>query len=494
MDIEPQLNDIDLSTVKARSVSGVITLISRSFIQRLIGTVGFFLLSVFLGRPEIGLFIAVNDLVSILGYFSDIGLAASLVQKRGQVSVSDLRTTFTLQQILVGGLILIVLIFSPHILSFYHIQGSGLLLFYSLVFAFFLSSLKTIPSVILERQLRFETLAFIEVVESLVFYTLAVVLASRGMGVTAYAVAVFARGAVGTALLYRRAPWPIGLSISKSSLISLLSFGLPYQLNSLMAVIKDRFVNIVLWKIIGADGVGIIGWSQNWSQLPLRFVMDNVTKVTFPAFSRMQDHPEELKRGIEKTLFFISFLSFPLFACMAVFTPVIVKLIPRYEKWEVALLPLVLYCFNSAWAAISTPLTNTLNALGKVKINSYLMIMWTVLTWGLTPLLAIKFGYIGVAYATAIIAISSIVPILIVKKLVGFSLAKSFAKPTLAVTALMLIGLLLVRVLPVTIPNAAIMIVVALAVYILVIFALVGQELISDIQKLLTTRFSKSHA
>ena len=145
---EVTLGDVDLATVKARTVSGIATLISRSFLLQLVATGGFFLLSVFLGRPEIGLFIAVNDLVSILGYFSDIGLAASLVQKRDKVSLSDLRTTFTIQQSLVLVLILVMLAVSGWLFSYYHIAGSGTWLFYSLLAAFFLAYLKTIPSVV----------------------------------------------------------------------------------------------------------------------------------------------------------------------------------------------------------------------------------------------------------------------------------------------------------------------------------------------------------
>src|SRR3990172_9785642 len=113
MDAEVTLGDVDLATVKTRSLTGVVTLISRSFILQLVATGGFFALSIFLGRPEIGLFIAINDLVSILGYFSDIGLAASLVQKKGKVSLTDLRTTFTIQQGIVLTLIVLTLLLSP---------------------------------------------------------------------------------------------------------------------------------------------------------------------------------------------------------------------------------------------------------------------------------------------------------------------------------------------------------------------------------------------
>jgi len=475
MDAEVTLGDVDLTTVKTRSLTGVVTLISRSFILQIIATGGFFLLSVFLGRPEIGLFIAVNDLVSILGYFSDIGLAASLIQKKDKVTLSDLRTTFTFQQILVLLLLLFTITISPWLFNYYQITNGGTWLFYSLLIAFFLASLKTIPSVVLERQLRFEILASVEVIETLVFYTIAVILAWQGRGVASYAWAVLFRGIIGTGLIYYLAPWKIGLELSKTSLKTLLSFGLPYQINSLMAVVKDRFLNIFLWKIIGADGVGIIGWAQTWSQKPLRFIMDNVTKVTFPAYSRLQHDPQELKKAIEKTLFFISLITFPIVALLATLAPLAVKIIPRYSKWETALIPLALYCFNSALAAISTPLTSTLNAIGKVKINTYLMVMWTALAWILTPVLAIKFGYLGVAYATAIIALSSGIPVIIVHRLTHFSISNSFAKPALATLVMLMPSLF--------ITDIFFNLIVSLLLFTITIYFLVGNQLLVDVRR-----------
>ncbi len=480
---EVTLGDVDLATVKARTVSGIATLISRSFLLQLVATGGFFLLSIFLGRPEIGLFIAVNDLVSILGYFSDIGLAASLVQKRDKVSLSDLRTTFTIQQTLVILLIGIMLVLTPWLFSYYHIANGGEWLFYSLIAAFFLASLKTIPSVILERQVRFEVIAAVEVVETLIFYATAVLLAWRGGGVLSYAWAVILRGIVGTILIYILAPWKVGFGWSKASLKTLLSFGLPYQINTLLATVKDRFLNILLWRIIGADGVGIIGWAQTWSQKPLRFVMDNVTRVTFPSFSRLQDKPDQLRQAIERTLFFITLLTFPIVGGMAVLGPVIVKLIPRYSKWEVALLPLALYCFNSAWAAVSTPLTNTLNALGKVKTNTVLMVMWTALAWGLTPWLALKYGYLGVAYATAIISLSSVIPILIVKRLTHFSLLTSVIPPLVATGVMAGGSWFLAKTLSISVLNLAINILTSGLIYLGIMYLLHGQLLIADTKK-----------
>mgnify|MGYP001581860057 FL=1 len=482
---EVTLGDVDLTTVKARTISGIVTLISRSFLLQIVATGGFLALSIFLGRPEIGLFIAVNDLVSILGYFSDVGLAASLIQKKDKVSLTDLRTTFTIQQILVLLLLLFTIIISPRLINFYHITGGGTWLLYSLLAAFFLASLKTIPSVILERKLQFKELAAVEVVETIVFYSVAVLLAWQGRGVISYALAVILRGVVGTIMIYLLSPWQIGLAFSKSSLKTLLSFGLPYQINTLLATVKDRFINILLWKVIGADGVGIIGWAQTWSQKPLRFIMDNVTRVTFPSFSRLQDHPAELKNAIEKTLFFISLATFPLLAGLVTVSPLLIKIIPKYTKWEPALLALGLYCFNSAWASVSTPLTSTLNALGKVKINTYLMLMWTALTWGLVPYFASRFGYNGVALATAIIALSSLVPIIIVKRLTHFSLLNSVAKPLISTLIMSSVSYLMTQVLAPTLINLIINIIVSGLVFSLSIYLIARNQLTTDGRKLL---------
>ncbi len=476
---------VDIQAVKSRSLSGIVTLISRSFIIRIIGTIGLIVLSGFIGPVEFGLYVAVNDLVSILGYFSDIGLSASLIQKKETVSLSDLRTSFTIQQGIVSLLIVLSLAVSPWIFDYYKIDTGGIWLFWSLLAGFFLASLKTIPSVILEREVKFEVLALVEVVESLVFYLTAIFMAMRGYGVYSYAWAVFLRGVVGTLLLYKLSPWNLGIEISRASVRSLLRFGIPYQVNSLLAVIKDRVVNIALWRIVGAGGVGIVGWAQNLSQLPLRFIMDNVTKVTFPSFSRLQNHPEELKKAIEKTLLFISFLSFPLIVGFAAIAPLMIRIFPQYSRWEPALLPLALYSLNSLFASVSTPLTNTLNAMGQVKTNSYLMVMWTVLTWTLTPILAIKYGYMGVAMSAAIISFSSLVPILIVQGLTNFSLRASLLPPILAALGMLAITLLLGRLLPVNLYYLGLNILISAVVYLLISLALIGQSLLSDSKKIL---------
>lgn len=417
MEPEAKIEPIDsFSSLKKRTVKGVAALTSKTFLLQIISFFGFFFLSVLLNKEEIGLFFAISELVAILGYFSDIGLAAALIQKKKKPTLSDIRSTFTIQEGIVFLLVTLVVIFTPVIGRFYRVSQAGIWLLRALTFGFFLASLKTIPSVLLERKLRFDLLVVVEIVENLIFYSISVLLAWKGFGVLSYAWAVALRGVVGLVIIYSFSPWRIGLDFRKKSLSRLLRFGVPYQANSILAVVKDRLMNVFLWRIIGASGVGILGWAQKWAQMPLRFVMDPVLRVTFPAFSRIQEKKERLREAVEFSLFVVAAISWPLLVGLAILARPLIMMIPSYQKWLVALVPLYLFCFNSAWGAITTPLTNAFNAVGKIKVTFKLMIFWTILTWVLTPILAIKFGFLGAAWALGLVPVSSLLVFYLVLK------------------------------------------------------------------------------
>lgn len=475
--------EIELKVVKERAVKGVLTLTGRTFILQIVSFLGFFLLTVLLKTAEFGLFFAVSELVAILGYFSDIGLAAALIQKKEVPTENDVRSTFTIQQTLVLSLLLIVFILTPFFKDFYNIPENGIWLLWALLIGFFLSSLKTIPSVLLERKLRFDLLAIVEIFESLIFYGIAVFFAWKGFGVNSYSMAIIGRGIVGVIMVYIFSPWPIGFAFEKDTLKNLLKFGVPYQANSFLSVIKDRLMNVVLWKIIGVEGVGILGWAQKWAQMPLRFVMDSVMKVTFPAYSRMQENKEELKKAIEKTLFFVSLLSIPMFAGIILLAKPIVYLIPKYGKWEVALIALYLFVFNSFWGVITTPLTNALSAIGKIKTVFKLMVMWTILTWILYPLLALKFGYNGVALGSALVGISSLYAIWIVKKSIDFSLWTSVNKPVFATIIISIFIILIKPIFGVNLIGLIGTVLVSTIIYFGIITTTAGPAFLDDVKK-----------
>jgi len=394
--------------IKSQTTNSVIFLSLRNFGLQGISLIGFFLLTLLLGPSEVGLFAIVAETIAILSYFSDVGLASALIQQKDEVKKEDLQTTFIIQQILVLTSLAMVAIFYPQIAKAKSYGSKESWILISLCYSFFVASLKTIPSVLLERKLDFKIISTIDIFENLTFYIFAVMFAFLGFGAYSYAIAVFIRSTLGLLLIYKWQPWSIGFSFSRASAKKLFKFGIPFQLNSFIAMAKDRLSNILVAGIVGRNGFGYLSWGQKAPRLPLGF-MDAIMRVTFPTFSRIQDKKDLLSRSVSRSIFFIAFFSFPLLAGIVSVAADLTAIIPKYEKWVPALIPLYFYAANAAIALITTPLTNAFNATGKILTTTKFMLMWTALTWILFPLLSIKYGYIGTSIATLLVGLSSFI-------------------------------------------------------------------------------------
>ena len=431
------MEEINLQEIKEKTTKNVLFLSLRNIGIQSISIIGFFLLTILLGRGEVGLFAIVAESVSILGYFSDIGLAAALIQKRDEIKKEHLQTTFTIQQILVFISLIIVFFVYSKISVSKNYGSAEFWIFLSLCFSFVAASLKTIPSVLLERKLNFKLISTIDIIENTSFYFFAVLFAFLGFGVYSYAIATFIRSLLGLIIIYQKSSWPIGFSYHKESAKSLFKYGIPFQLNSFIAMAKDRLSSLLVAGIVGRDAFGILSWAQKGPRMSLSF-MDAIMKVTFPTFARLQDHKDILKKSLEKSLYFIALFVFPMTAGIALIAPDIINFIPKYSKWSPAIAPLYFYAINVAIASVTTPLTNAFNAVGKITLTTKFMIMWTVLTWTFFPILSIKFGYMGAAYATLIVGLSSFIVWFVAKKVFGVQILKTISGPTLA-TLLMVV-------------------------------------------------------
>lgn len=484
------MEDLDISAIVHRSVHGVFALVSRTLFIQIIAFVVNFLLTIYLSPSVFGVYFVVTAVIAFLVYFSDIGLAAALIQKKESLTQEDLITTFTIQQTLVISVCIITLIASPFLGKFYHLDHSAFILLISLVAAFFISSLKTIPSILLERELRFEKLVIPEIVETLTFNIVALVCAIKGMGVSSFTFAVLARGVSGLIAIYIVSPWKIQLGFSKATAKRLLSFGIPFQANSFLALIKDDLLIAYAGKVLPLAQVGYIGFAQKWAYAPLQIISDNVIRIAFPSYARLQHDTQHLGKAIEKTIFALTFFITPALVGLVILAPSFIEIIPKYNKWEPALLSLGFFAFNAALSAVSTPLTNVLNAIGKIKVTLYLMILWTVLGWGITPLLIWRVGFNGFALSSAIISFTVIIVIIITKRYITFSI-KPIIAPFIA-TVVMGICLYMGNIiLAKNLVSISILIVMGAVIYFGTCFLLARQTLMEDIV-LVRKQFIKS--
>jgi len=408
--------EVNIEQIKRKSLSGVMSFFMRTLMLQLIAFASALILSAFLLPEDFAVFGIVTQVIALLVFFSDIGLAAALIQKKQEPTDDDYKTAFSVQQLLSWLIFFIVLLLTQFSFITDKIGVAGNWILLALGLSFPLATFKTIPSIKLERKLDFNKLVLPQILEQLLFHGILIVLAWRDFGLMAYVYAIVARSIIGIVVIQFLEPWLPRLGINRNSLRGLLGFGVKFQLNDLLARIKDQLYFLFLGFFLPLRDFGYLQWAKNWSMYPYNLTVQNVLAITFPTFSRLQAHPDLLRKAIEKSIYFISLCIFPILIGMSVFVFPLTELIPRYAKWQPALFSFVLFSLSVAWSAISTPLINSLNAIGRINQTLKLMVMWTTLTWLLTPIFVWKFAFNGVAVAAFVISWTSILSVVLIRR------------------------------------------------------------------------------
>lgn len=448
--IDPVVEQLEenesVDQLKQKTVSGAASYMARSLVLYGISMAASLVLGAYLSVDDFGIYTLVTQIIGLLTFFSDIGLASALIQKKSAPTVEEYRSVFTVQQMLSWFIFAVtVIIYTTGVLE-PKIGHQGVLVLMALGISFPLASLKTIPSVILERKLDFSKLVLPQIIETFVYNGLLIFLAMNGYGIMSYTVAILARSVVGVVAMYFLQQWSFGFSLNIDALRRMLGTGVKFQLNDFLARIKDQLFYVALGLYLPKTEYGYIGFAKQWSFMPYQLTVQNVIAITFPTYSRLQHDKTLLKRAIEKTLFFISLLIFPMLVGMCILIIPVTSLIEKYQKWQPALLTFVLFTLSIGWSAISTPLTNTLSAIGKINRTLQLMIIWTVLTWILTPVAMYFFGFNGVAIAAIAISFTSVLPIYYVREFVKIDVWEQVWRQLFAAVAMSVLGVVLLPV------------------------------------------------
>ncbi|PWU24046.1 hypothetical protein C5B42_00820 [Candidatus Cerribacteria bacterium 'Amazon FNV 2010 28 9'] len=436
--VKLQGEDLAVHEIKKRSISGVFAYILRAILLNVISGITQLIITGALSPTQYGVYGLVITVTSFFTIISDIGLGASLVQKKEFPTTKELRTVFTVQQCLAWIVFALIGVTALTLSRFGRLDREGIYLALAFGIAFPIVSLKTIPSILLERELQFHKLIIPAIVEAFVLNGTLAYFALHGAGIRSFTYAVLAQSIIGVVTMFFIRRWDMGLQFSKKEFFALMSIGTRFQLNDMLAKAKDDLFYLTVALFIPSSQFGYITWAKLWSRQPYSFTVDNVSAITFPAFSRLQHDYTSLGRAIEKTIFFITFIAFPMFAGLVVMFIPFLHLFPKQLKWEPAIVSLGLYSFALAFASFSTPLVNTLNAIGKISESLKMMVFWTTAQWVLFPLFFWKFGYTAVPLIDASLAFTSLYVVVLVKKYVKFNFFDQVWRQTLASLTMMI--------------------------------------------------------
>lgn len=412
-EIEREEDLTGLRTSLARS-TGVLAV--RQIILRVVGFVGNVILARILAPEDFGVFAIAAFIITFFTMVGDVGLGASLIQKKGELTEDEIQTTFTVQQ---GGftLFFIVIFFlAPLALRFYpdlppgsewliRVMGLGLLL----------TSLRTVPTVLLEREMAYGKIAKIEVAQVLTYQVVAVTMAVLGFGIWSLVVASVLKGLAGVVLIFIFVRWKPRFRVNLEAARGLLRFGLPYQVGGMTGFVSSAIVPVVVGKFVGTAGVGFINWAKNLSHIPL-FLAESYQRAAFPAMSKMQDDRAGLAESVVKSVNLLGVVMVPITLLMAALGPEIIKVIYT-EKWMPGLHAYYVFLAVPPLIAFAAPMHTAILAVGDSKRLMVTSIATMAASWAAGVPLVLWLGFFGVAVAqSALVLAGTLIYYVILRK------------------------------------------------------------------------------
>jgi O-antigen/teichoic acid export membrane protein len=157
-------------------------------------------------------------------------------------------------------------------------------------------------AIVLERQIQYRPIAFVDLVEAVAYYAWALVAVAIGFGVWGLATAVIARAVVGVIAMNRVGP--VGFVRPRWSwrhVRPLVPFGAKLQATALVAMARDQGLNVGVAGIAGVATLGVWSLAYRILQVPT-LIVTTATRVSFPAMSRMIEAGEDPRRPIERAV------------------------------------------------------------------------------------------------------------------------------------------------------------------------------------------------
>lgn len=286
-----------------------------------------------LSPEDFGLVAMVTAVTAVLELFATAGLSVASVQ-RSTISDDQISTLFWIN-ILVGVMLsLLCLLVAPLVVAFYDqprlfwvtvVMGMG--------FLFNAAGVQHLA--ILQRQLRYTTIATIGFLSQLVSLSIGVVLAIVGYGYWALVVATIATPAILTFSVWLATAWIPAAPSRKAEVRSLVHFGGTVTLNSVVSYFTYNFDKFILGRVWGASAVGqyaVASQLVNTSTANINFAIGG---VLFSVLSRLQHDDVRFKKYFLKAYSLLVSLTLPITIFSAAFTTDIIAVVLG-PKWPEA--------------------------------------------------------------------------------------------------------------------------------------------------------------
>lgn len=325
--------------------SAIFISVGEKYIAFFIQFVASIALARLLSPSEIGIFSIGSLILSLSHALRDLGISNYIIQEK-DLSRERLQSAQTLMMMTSWFLAVLAWGASWWVGAFYDEPGVGLVL-RVLSFNFVLLPFGSISMAVLRRNMKFDSLLRINTAATLVQSGVSVSacwlgagfigLAWGGVAGTLVTVGLaLSMGAPGTTFRPALKEWRHVLSVggrfSGASILWELGLSLP---------------EIVVGRVVSLEAAGFLGRAQGVVGLVYRSLMEGLAPVLMPHFAKSHREGDDLLEHYLKSVRYLSVLTFPIFACLAVAMDSIVLLLYG-DQWGSAVAPARILCVGMA--------------------------------------------------------------------------------------------------------------------------------------------------
>jgi PST family polysaccharide transporter len=317
--------------LKKRSLrSGAVTLTTQaiSFVIHLVSTM---ILARILTPDDYGMMAMVVAITGLAGVLLNLGLSTATIQ-REEITHEQVSVLFWINAGVGALLMLIVAGLSPVIAWFYNLEELAWVAL-ALSSTFLINGLSVQHQALLNRQMRFFTLAIIQVIAAIVGVSVAIVAALHGLGYWALVLNTLAVSTFTSLATWYSTAWLPGSPQRGTNVGQMIRFGADIMWFNLVNYFSRNLDNILIGKFHGGVALGIYSKAYQLLMMPITNLRDPLNKVATPALSRLQNDSVLYRNYYMKFLNILALVSMPLIVFMFTCSEQII-LIVLGEQWS----------------------------------------------------------------------------------------------------------------------------------------------------------------
>jgi len=387
------LISLEIQTVRGISWSGISQMVSQAlqFVVKI-------LLARLLVPEDFGILGMALVFTMFIETVNDVGMSVAIIQKKG-ITERHLSTSFWVGLMLGTALFALAVFASPYIAAFF---GEPLLrsIIAVLSLSFIFGSFGIVHRTLLMKRIDFKKFAIIEIWTAGISGIVSLFLAVVGYGVWSLVIGSVMASLGSSVLLWVLCPWRPSMILDRESFLDLFGYGKNAMGAQILGYIDSNIDYFLIAKLLDATSLGLYTLAFQMAVFPFRRISRIIGRVTFPAFSAIQDDDEQIRLGYLKTLRYSSLMTFPMLAGLAVVAPVFIP-VAIGENWVPMVMPLQIL---SVYGILKSVEANT-NPVLMGKGRPDLCLKYAVFSVGVISLaiyFGIAFGITGVAAAITI--------------------------------------------------------------------------------------------